>query len=77
MNQTEAFETVLEAALQTGKRTNLINIDGEYRDLDKALSKVTPKIRAMRKRLDNLRALHAKRKRIAAGMPPWLERATR
>lgn len=77
MNQTEAWETVLVAANDHSRRTKKIAIDGESRDLSKALQKVGPKVAAMRVRLDVIRARKAAEKKTAAGMPPWLEKATR
>jgi len=77
MNQTEAWETVLAAARLLNRRTNRVCIEQEQRDLGRALKQVTPKVLNMRRRLNATRELAKTRKRTAASMPPWLERATR
>lgn len=77
MNMTEAWETVLESATQHGNRTNAVRIDGEWRDLKKALHKVGPKIKRMRARLNKIREKKQQEKAIAKTMPAWLDKATR
>lgn len=77
MNQTEAWETVLEAARQYAGRVDLINHSGKVWRLSKALEKVTPRVSRMRTRLNTIRATAAQRRKTAKGMPAWLEKATR
>lgn len=77
MNMTEAWETALQAAIDQNKRTNAVRVDGEWRELQRALQKVSPKIRRMRARLNKIRERKQQEKAIAKTMPDWLDKATR
>jgi hypothetical protein len=70
MNQTEAYEMVLHAAghCYAGQKWT-----GDFKQLFRAISKVEPRVRRMRVRLDAQRARQKKGQDM--NMPPWMKAA--